>query len=231
MCDCSLFLLKNKVDQMARRTKKEALTSTKSAPSNDPRILLPDPEWCDIEPLPNAERYTRFNPTKAFRNSMLADRSNWPPADSPVTIAIANVMSDVVMPRFVSLEQWCAHAAEFFRRLCNHRKAMHSQIESSFQELQSRYDELRVRHDEQSNKIVELDKRVRHLEQQSMPPLFPPRSSRNEDTGNQRGRSPSVPHRILFAQLAAVRARSPSLGADALKALAEFDGTDATPLV
>ena len=88
-------------------------------------------------------------------------------------------------------------------------------------------DELRSRHNALATHVIKVEERLAVLETGATTLTSPERiDSRlyehSVTLNRQRGRSPSVPERILKAQLEAIHKRSPSPGPDALRALAAY---------
>ena len=148
----------NRYGSEGPRSKRAPARGSDATEGGSENEMLPDPAWVDIERLPSMERYVEFRPPPQFRNAMLADRERWAPGvDSRIQLAVATVTSNVVAPRIVDLEWWRDHVAEFFARLCAHRRAMHNQNASALIQL-------RERHDTLAGRVSELEERVRALE-------------------------------------------------------------------
>ena len=197
--------------------------------------LVPDPEWHDLECPPSVEEYAWFNMPRSFGSGMMADRARWAP-DVPVPIACAVVraVAGVVVPRIMDFEQWRRHTVDFFKRLCAHRRAMHTRWNRAMRDFSTRQGTL-------AERILALEQRIEVLEAQlaaaqmeSHPPQrpvsrgqprrehsLPERSLGATPVGSGR-RELSVPERILEAQLGAIGKRSDSPGPDALRALEAF---------
>ena len=119
------------------------------------------------------------------------------------------------MPMLKDFEHWRNHAVDFFKRLCGHRRAMHDQTKVAL-------DELRSRHDALATHVRKVEERLAVLETGTTERIDSCHYESSVTGNRQRGRSPSVPERILKAQLEAIHKRSPSPGPDALRALAAY---------
>lgn len=114
------------------------------SPARTLRSVSVDPEWYDIESLQSAESYARFTPpTNNFLRTMLNLRDEWAPnVDFNVQAAITGVMHGIVIPRFIDWESWRDHTNHFFRRLCQHRRIVQTDIDQTITTLQERHDVL-----------------------------------------------------------------------------------------
>ena len=197
------------------RAKKKAAPLSKAGRTDCPDdglLLLPDPEWCDIERLPGVETYVRFYPSKDYLNDMLADKANWSPSLKPgITMTVANVMAGLILPRLLDFQQWRDHAANFFSRLCGHRRVMHDQVQQAL-------DELRTAHESLAKRVTELEKQQTRT---SPSPTHLPNQNRVLYSTVAGCSTETVKGKILGAQLEAIRQRSLSPGADTLNALTD----------
>ena len=196
------------------------------------------PEWCDLECPPSVEDYAWFNMPKSFGSGMMADRARWAPdVPTPIVCAVVRAVAGVVVPRIMDFEQWRRHTVDFFKRLCGHRRAMHSKWNRAMSDFGKRQGVL-------AERILALEQRIEVLEAQlaaaqpSQRPAscgqprrehsLPERILGAASAGSGR-RELSVPERILEAQLDAISRRSDSPGPDALRALEVFRQTHGPP--
>ena len=168
----------------------------------------------------------------------MADRQRWAPdVSAPVVCAVVRAVAGVVVPRILDFEVWRQHTVDFFKRLCAHRRAMHSRWNRAMSDVGKRRGVL-------AERILTLEHRVEVLEAQlaavqpsqrpascGQPRLehsLPERILGAASAGSGR-RELSVPERILEAQLDAISRRSDSPGPDALRALELFRVTHGPP--
>ena len=117
-------------------------------------VPVPDPEWHDLELLPGSDVYMKFTPPRTFRDALLADTTNWNLNTEPrVNLTISNLVATIIIPRFIDLETWRAHAIQWFKRVCLHRRAMHGNYMEALNELRQRQETL-------SNRLRKLEEQV-----------------------------------------------------------------------
>ena len=79
----------------------------------------------------------------ALPRGMIADSANWSHgAGLAVVSAVAAAVAKVVVPRFVDLYQWTQHAANFFKRLCTHRRMNHERYLGALHQIGGRIERL-----------------------------------------------------------------------------------------
>ena len=175
--------------------------------------LIPDPEWHDLECPPPVEEYHWYNIPR-FGKKMQADRGRWAPdVDMPIVSAMVRAVTGLVVPHIMDFQQYRRHTTEFFKRLCGHRRLMHTQWNRAMQAFTTRQRTL-------AEKILDMEQRIKVLEVQlaaarmgAHPPQcpvscgqprrehsLPERSLGAAPVGSDR-RVPSVPERFLEAQL------------------------------
>ena len=182
-----------------RRTAKRSSAKgvvAEPAAADEPELLA-DPNWVGIAELPACETYLRFEPPRRYAEAMIADAPNWAEGCQHSTVrAIAASVAQLVMPRFVDIEQWRRHATDFFKRLCSHRRSTASQNLNATEQLVHR-----IKLCEQA--IAELQARL---------------DTQHASVGMFE--QPDV--QILAAQVRAAQARSPSPAHHKAQAINEF---------
>ena len=182
-----------------RRTAKRSSAkgvAAEPAAADEPEPIA-DPNWVGIAELPACETYLRFEPPRRYAEAMIADAPNWVEGCQHNTVrAIAASVAQLVMPRFVDIEQWRRHATDFFKRLCSHRRSTASQNLNATEQLVHR-----IKLCEQA--IAELQARLDT--QHAAVGMF---------------EQPDV--QILAAQVRAAQARSPSPALHKAQAINEF---------
>ena len=178
----------------------------------DVELLVPDPDWVDIEPLPDARGYTAFSPPRVFEDGMLKDKDRWATSSDPSTVrTVASAIAKVVQPRLVDLCLWREHVADFLKRLCLHRRLTSDRNAEALTSLQRRVDQLERR-------MRDIEQGQHESDRSPGPPCH---------RGARRGRSPPrdeepVHERVLRAQLAAAAARSLSPALSATSVLLDY---------
>ena len=191
-----------------RRTAKRSSAkgvAAEPAAADEPELIA-DPNWVGIAELPACETYLRFEPPRRYAEAMIADAPNWVEGCQHSTVrAIAASVAQLVMPRFVDIEQWRRHATDFFKRLCSHRRSTASQNLNATEQLVHR-----IKLCEQA--IAELQAR---LDAQ-------PRMEARPPPGAAVGMFEQPDVQILAAQVRAAQARSPSPALHKAQAINEF---------
>ena len=120
--------------------------SPSDAQGNEENILVPNPEWVGIAPLPTPERYHVFDPPRAFYDAMMADRDSWAVGvDFTVARTVCTAIWRTCLPWWLDWHTWQAHATEFFNRLCAHRRLQSQSHADELQELRARVEALEKR--------------------------------------------------------------------------------------
>ena len=197
-----------------------------SPEGQNPEMLV-DPDWVDTDQPPDiGKKFCIFTPPRKFSDEMIGARSAWAyGVDRAVADAITYVTANVVVPHIWSLQVWRDHAADFFHRLCAHRKHAHAMIGEAIEELRKENVALNAR-------ICDLEARAADAEAGLA--AAHTRFQYANSSGSQRGRDAcsreraisrerSIEERLLDAQLNAARGRSstPSVAAARARQLME----------
>ena len=200
--------------------------------------LVPDPEWVDTDQPADMEAYEFFTPPPKYRCGMAAAHETWAPGvGKPVVKAITYVTANAIGPYILSLQVWRAHAADFFSRLCAHRRYVHTAFEKATEQLRERHgqlkeaiEQLQERHGQLHDRVGVLEARLADAEAGLAASQarfkYAGSSAPQEHVGMQRPRERSVPERVLDAQLHAIRARSRSPGHHTREVMGAYLGRD-----
>ena len=107
----------------------------------EPNLLVPDPTWVDITPLPvDADHFNVFTPPRSFYENMVAGAPSWAPPGSELGTVrcLAAAISKIVMPWLADYQQWRRHVADHLSRLCSHRAYAAQSVESRFSDQASK---------------------------------------------------------------------------------------------
>ena len=200
--------------------------------------LVPDPEWVDTDQPADMEAFEFFNPPPKYQWGMAAAHETWAPGvGKPVVKAITYVTANAIGPYILSLQVWRAHAADFFSRLCAHRRYVHTAFEKATEQLRERHgqlkeaiEQLQERHGQLHDRVGVLEARLADAEAGLAAAhtrfKYAGLSAPQEHVGVQRPRERSVPERVLDAQLHAIRARSRSPGHHTREVMGAYLGRD-----
>ena len=125
---------------------------------------------------------------------------------------------------------WRAHAADFFSRLCAHRRYVHTAFEKATEQLRERHGQLKEAIEQLQGRVGVLEARLADAEAGLAAShtrfKYAGLSAPQEHVGVQRPRERSVPERVLDAQLHAIRARSRSPGHHTREVMGAYLGRD-----
>ena len=173
--------------------------------------LVPDPEWHDLECPPPVEEYHWFNIPR-FGKRMQADKGRWAPdVDMPIVNAMVRAVTGIVVPHIMDFQQWRRHTVEFFKRLCAHRRAMHTRWNRAMRDFSTRQGTL-------AEKILALEQRVEVLEVQLAAAQMGAHPPQCPVSRGQPRREHSLPERSLGAAPVSCDRRVPSVPERSLEA-------------